>query len=308
MEKRPLIICTDPGIDDFIALSMLLHRPEFDILGIICISGNVGLDITVNNALLACELNGREDVPVIAGSAKPLCRPAKTAHHIHGNSGLGKSVERYSSRTPIRTDAAAFIADAAKRLPGKLEVLSLGPLTDVAVAIDRFPEIRSLFRSVLVMGGGISRGNATKYAEFNIVADPEAAEKVYSSGSPIVMVGLDATHQCVLPRDEIAKMSADSDLGHLVPAMLNDYADIYHSVHHVEGLIIHDAITAVYLYHPEWFRSEQHHVDVLLTEDEHLGQTMIDDSRAVNCTVCLGCDSEKVNGEIVRAMQSIVKR
>ena len=306
MEKRPLIICTDPGIDDFIALSMLLHRPEFDILGIICISGNVGLDITVNNALLACELNGREDVPVIAGSAKPLCRPARTAHHIHGKSGLGKSVERYSSRTPIQTDAAAFIADAAKRLPGKLEVLSLGPLTDVAIAIDRYPEIRSLFRSVLVMGGGIARGNATQYAEFNIVADPEAAEKVFSSGSPIVMVGLDVTHAAVMARSDIAKMAADSELGRLIPAMLNDYADIYHSVHHVEGLIIHDAITAVYLTHPAWFRAEQHHVDVLLTENEHLGQTLIDDSKPVNCTVCLGCHSEKVNGEIVASMQAII--
>ena len=89
MEKRPLLLCTDPGIDDFIALSMVLARPEFDVLGMIALSGNVGLDVTVNNALLACELNGRSDIPVLAGSAKPLARPARSASNIHGKSGLG---------------------------------------------------------------------------------------------------------------------------------------------------------------------------------------------------------------------------
>ena len=96
MEKRPLLICTDPGIDDFIALSMVLARPEFDVLGMIALSGNVGLDVTVNNALLACELNGRSEIPVLAGSAKPLARPARSASNIHGKSGLGKSTELYS--------------------------------------------------------------------------------------------------------------------------------------------------------------------------------------------------------------------
>ena len=306
MEKRPLIICTDPGIDDFVALSMLLHRPDFEILGIICISGNVGLDITVNNALLACELNGREDVPVIAGSAKPLCRPARTACNIHGKSGLGKSVERYSARSAQKLDAAAFIADAARRLPGKLEVLSLGPLTDVAIAIDRYPEIRSLFKSITVMGGGIHLGNATKYAEFNIVADPEAAQKVFTSGSPVVMVGLDATQPCLLSRGRIAEMEADSELGRLIPAMLTDYADVYHSVHGVEGIIIHDAICAIFLWHPEWFGTEQRHVEIMLTEDDRLGQTYILENKKPNCTVCMGCDTQKVNDEIIRAVQAII--
>ena len=100
MEKRPLLLCTDPGIDDFIALSMVLARPEFDVLGMIALSGNVGLDVTVNNALLACELNGRSDIPVLAGSAKPLARPARSASNIHGKSGLGKSTELYAKGSP----------------------------------------------------------------------------------------------------------------------------------------------------------------------------------------------------------------
>ena len=106
MNKRPVIICTDPGIDDFIALTILLRQPQLDIRGMIALSGNVGLPVTVNNTLLAGELCGRTDVPVLAGSAKPLARPARTASNIHGASGLGKSSERYSQRKPL-TQAAA---------------------------------------------------------------------------------------------------------------------------------------------------------------------------------------------------------
>ena len=120
MEKRPLLICTDPGIDDFIALSMVLARPEFDVLGMIALSGNVGLDVTVNNALLACELNGRADIPVLAGSAKPLKRPARTASNIHGKSGLGKSTELYAKGKPIDKNGADFIIEMAEKFAGRL--------------------------------------------------------------------------------------------------------------------------------------------------------------------------------------------
>ena len=114
MDKRPLILCTDPGIDDFVALSMVLAKPQFDVLGMIALSGNVGLDVTVNNALLACEYNDRPDVPVLAGSAKPLARPARTASNIHGKSGLGQSLELYAEaatprpRSPLKFPPPPF--------------------------------------------------------------------------------------------------------------------------------------------------------------------------------------------------------
>ncbi len=119
MEKRPLLLCTDPGIDDFIALSMVLARPEFDVLGMIALSGNVGLDVTVNNALLACELNGRSDIPVLAGSAKPLARPARSASNIHGKSGLGKSTELYAKGRPLASSGADFIFANGRKIRGK---------------------------------------------------------------------------------------------------------------------------------------------------------------------------------------------
>ncbi len=299
MEKRPVIICTDPGIDDFIAMVILLQQPQLDIRGLVALSGNVGLPVTVNNALLAGELCGRTDVPVLAGSAKPLARPARTASNIHGASGLGKSVERYSSRTASAQDAAEFIVQCARQFPGELEILSLGPLTDVARAIRLDPGIVPLLRQIVVMGGGVTRGNATKYAEFNIVADPEAADVVFSSAAPVVMIGLDATHQCLQPRSQIAEMSADTDLGRMIAAMLGDYADMYQRVHKLDGVVIHDAICALWLLQPELFADEPMRIRICLDEGEHLGQTMRVESGAPVCTVAMGLDAARAARRIV---------
>lgn len=312
MKKRPVVVCTDPGIDDFIALCMLLDRPELDVLGIVALSGNVGLDVTVNNALVVKELCRQPEIPVLAGSAKPLKRPVRSASNIHGQSGLGKSVCLHSELPVWDEDGAEFIARTARAHAGELELVSLGPLTDVALAVTRHPEIVPMIRDVLIMGGGIHRGNATRYAEFNIVADPEAAAEVFASGVHVTMVGLDATHRCVMPRSSIEAMRYDSVLGRAVPAMLGDYADIYRSVHGIEGMIIHDAICVVMLWHPEWFTCHEWHVHVCLDESEHLGQTVADETGgsglAPNCTVAMDCDSERINDCIVRSMRSLIER
>lgn len=304
MEKRPLLLCTDPGIDDFIALSMVLARPEFDVLGMIALSGNVGLDVTVNNALLACELNGRSDIPVLAGSAKPLARPARSASNIHGKSGLGKSTELYTKGRPLASSGADFILQMAEKYAGRLEILSLGPLTDVALALQKSPEAAKKIARVVVMGGGIHAGNATKYAEFNIVADPEAAQVVFSSGVKTVMIGLDATNCCLQPRADIELLRADTALGQLVPAMLTDYADVYKQVHNLDGMIIHDAISAVYLWKPELFSCLPCRIEVCLIDGEHLGQTVPE--AGDTCLAATSCDAQAVREEILSMMQQVI--
>ena len=304
MEKRPLLLCTDPGIDDFIALSMVLARPEFDVLGMIALSGNVGLDVTVNNALLACELNGRSDIPVLAGSAKPLARPARSASNIHSKSGLGKSTELYAKGRPLAADGADFILQMAEKYAGRLEILSLGPLTDVALALQKSPEAAKKIARVVVMGGGIHAGNATKYAEFNIVADPEAAQVVFSSGVKTVMIGLDATNCCLQPRADIELLRADTALGQLVPAMLTDYSDVYKQVHNLDGMIIHDAISAVYLWKPELFSCLPCRIEVCLIDGEHLGQTVPE--AGDTCLAATSCDAQAVREEILSVMQQVI--
>ena len=304
MGKRPLVICTDPGIDDFIALSMVLSKPEFDVLGMIALSGNVGLDVTVNNALLACEYNARADIPVLAGSAKPLARPARSASNIHGKSGLGASLELYAKGRPLASSGADFILQMAEKYAGRLEILSLGPLTDVALALQKSPEAAKKIARVVVMGGGIHAGNATKYAEFNIVADPEAAQVVFSSGVKTVMIGLDATNCCLQPRADIELLRADTALGQLVPAMLTDYADVYKQVHNLDGMIIHDAISAVYLWKPELFSCLPCRIEVCLIDGEHLGQTVSE--AGDTCLAATSCDAQAVREEILSVMKRVV--
>lgn len=306
MKKRPVIICTDPGIDDFIAMLILLQQKTLDIRSMIALSGNVGLPITVNNTLLAGELCGRPDVPVLSGSAKPLARPARSAANIHGKSGLGQSIERYSSRKPSAQDAAEFIVRTAREFPGELEIISLGPLTDVARALQLDPGIAPLLRQIVVMGGGVTRGNATKYAEFNIVADPEAADVVFASGAEVVMIGLDATHQCLQPRSQIAEMTSGTELGRMVGLMLGDYADMYARVHNLDGVVIHDAICALWLLQPELFQTEQMRIRVCLDEGEHLGQTMPVSAGAPFATVAMGLDAGRVARRIVTEVQHAV--
>ena len=305
MEKRPLLICTDPGIDDFIALSMVLARPEFDVLGMIALSGNVGLNVTVNNALLACELNGREDIPVLAGSARPLQRPARTASNIHGKSGLGASLELYAKGKPLSGNGADFLIEMAEKFAGTLEILSLGPLTDVALALEKAPEIAKKIACVTIMGGGVHAGNATRFAEFNIVADPEAASVVFSSGVKTVMIGLDATNLCLQPRSDIELLRAETALGKIVPSMLTDYSDVYKKVHDLDGMIIHDAICAVYLWKPALFTCTPCRMTVCLEEGEHLGQTVPEAGDA--CLAALSCDAQAVREEILQVMKEVVK-
>ena len=305
MEKRPLLICTDPGIDDFIALSMVLARPEFDVLGMIALSGNVGLSVTVNNALLACELNGHADIPVLAGSARPLQRPARTASNIHGKSGLGASLELYAKGKPLSGNGADFLIEMAEKFAGTLEILSLGPLTDVALALEKAPEIAKKIACVTIMGGGVHAGNATKFAEFNIVADPEAASVVFSSGVKTVMIGLDATNLCLQPRSDIELLRAETALGKIVPSMLTDYSDVYKKVHDLDGMIIHDAICAVYLWKPALFTCTPCRMTVCLEEGEHLGQTVPEAGDA--CLAALSCDAQAVREEILQVMKEVVK-
>ena len=304
MEKRPLVICTDPGIDDFIALSMVLSKPEFDVLGMVALSGNVGLDVTINNALLACEYNARADIPVLAGSAKPLVRPVRSASNIHGKSGLGASLELYAKGTPSEKNGADFIIEMARKYTGKLEILSLGPLTDVALVLEKAPEIAKAIACITIMGGGVHAGNATKYAEFNIVADPEAASVVFSSGVKTVMIGLDATNCCLQPRADIELLRADTALGQLVPAMLTDYADVYKQVHNLDGMIIHDAISAVYLWKPELFSCLPCRIEVCLIDGEHLGQTVPE--AGDTCLAATSCDAQAVREEILSMMQQVI--
>ena len=195
MTVQKIIIDCDPGIDDALALAFAAGHPELDLRGITTVAGNVGLDKTTANALRVRDFVGMPDVPVVAGCPGPLLRPPLHARDVHGDSGLGAASIPAASSGPADGHAVDFLASATAAEPGQITLIAIGPLTNVALALRRYPELVSQVRNFVIMGGSAARGNVTPAAEFNIAADPEAAAIVFGAGWTVTMVGLDVTLQ-----------------------------------------------------------------------------------------------------------------
>ena len=195
MTVQKIIIDCDPGIDDALALAFAAGHPELDLRGITTVAGNVGLDKTTANALRVRDFVGVRDVPVLAGCPGPLLRPPLHARDVHGDAGLGAASIPAASSGPADGHAVDFLASATAAEPGQITLIAIGPLTNVALALRRYPGLVSQVRNFVIMGGSAGRGNVTPAAEFNIAADPEAAAIVFGAGWTVTMVGLDVTLQ-----------------------------------------------------------------------------------------------------------------
>jgi purine nucleosidase len=192
---QKIIIDCDPGIDDALALVFAHGHPDLDLRGITTVAGNVGLDKTTANALRVRDFIGMRDVPVTAGCPGPLQRPALHARHVHGDSGLGSVSLPAPSSAPADGHAVDFLGSVAAAHPGEITLIAIGPLTNIALAVRRYPRLVSQVKEFVIMGGSAGRGNVTPAAEFNIASDPEAAAIVFSAGWTVTMVGLDVTLQ-----------------------------------------------------------------------------------------------------------------
>ncbi len=195
MAVLQIIIDCDPGIDDALALAFAAGHPGLDLRGITTVAGNVGLDKTTANALRVRDFTGARHVPVVAGCPAPLRRPPLHARDVHGDSGLGAASIPEAASGPAGGHAVDFLASATAAQPGQITLVAIGPLTNVALAVRRYPELVSQVRDFVIMGGSAGRGNVTPAAEFNIAADPEAAAIVFGAGWTVTMVGLDVTLQ-----------------------------------------------------------------------------------------------------------------
>ena len=205
---RPIIIDTDPGQDDAVAILLALASSEFEILGITCVAGNVPLDLTQVNARKIVDLSGRKDVRVFAGCDKPLDRPLVTAEHVHGRTGLD-GPDLPTPVTPLDDKHAVdFIIETLRARSG-VTLCPLGPLTNIATALDRAPDIAEHIRDIVLMGGGyFEQGNITPAAEFNIFVDPTAADIVARAGIPLTIIPLDCTHQALTTAPRVAAFRA----------------------------------------------------------------------------------------------------
>jgi purine nucleosidase len=216
-----IILDCDPGIDDALAIAFGCGSPEIELAGLTTVAGNVGLAKTTANALAVAAFAGAPDVPVTAGAAAPLLRPALDAAHVHGDSGLGSAVLPAPTRGARSGHAVDFIIETTAAAPGEITLVATGPLTNIGLALSREPRLASWVRDFVIMGGSASRGNVNHAAEYNIWADPEAAAIVFRAGWMVRMIGLDVTLRARATAAVQQRMGALGALGSqlLLPAL-----------------------------------------------------------------------------------------
>src|SRR5205823_4018391 len=188
MPTRIILDC-DPGIDDALAIAFAHGHPGIDLVGITTVAGNVGLAKTTANALAVCEFIGAAGIPVTAGCAGPLLRPALDARQVHGDSGLGGAILPPAAASPAGGHAIDYLIETVRAAPGEITLVATGPLTNIALAVQREPRLADWVRQFVIMGGSAGRGNVTPAAEYNIWADPEAAAAVFRAGWIVTMLG-----------------------------------------------------------------------------------------------------------------------
>lgn len=207
-DRQKVIIDTDPGVDDAFALLLALASPELDVLAVTAVAGNVPIDYTLPNALRMVEIAGRTDVPVAGGAAAPLVRKLIDATYAHGVNGLAGVEFPAPNLKPASEPAATLIDRMVRANPGEVIIVGIGPLTNVAMALHQYPDLATMIRGIVLMGGSLSGGNITPSAEFNCFVDPEAASIVFGAGVPIRMVGLDVTRKINLTEERVAALRA----------------------------------------------------------------------------------------------------
>ncbi|WP_421578425.1 nucleoside hydrolase [Shinella sp. M31] len=278
-EPRKIIIDTDPGQDDAAAIMLALGSPELEILGITTVAGNVPLSRTSTNARIILEFCTRTDVKVFAGADKPIARPLVTAEHVHGKTGLD-GPELHEPQMPLEEQHAVdFIIETLRSEPeGTVTLCTLGPLTNIATALQKAPDIAGRVRELVMMGGGFFEGgNITPTAEFNIYVDPEAAAVVFQSGIPIVMMPLDVTHKVLTLKSRVARLR---DIGNRPATALVEMLEFFERFdvekYGSDGGPLHDPTVIAYLLKPELFAGRDCNVEVETTSPLTVGMTVVD--------------------------------
>jgi purine nucleosidase len=279
MRPRRIIIDCDPGVDDAIALLLALASPDdLHVLGITTVAGNVGGELTSRNACIVRQLARREDVPVFAGCTRPMVREPVAARHFHGVSGLGR-LEPFDPSEPLgRGHAVDFIVDTLRAAEtGAVDVVVIGPMTNVAVAMILDRTLASKIGTIVVMGGARSAGgNITASAEYNVFADPHAAHVVFSSGCGIVALGLDATYQVRATPPRIAAIRAIDTRAARAAADLLEFSNTTEPERAVEGAPLHDPCTIAWLLRPELFAARPCYVSIETNSPLTLGHTAVE--------------------------------
>ncbi|MEK3984927.1 nucleoside hydrolase [Paenibacillus sp. FSL K6-3166] len=293
--RTPIIIDCDPGHDDAIAILLAIANSEkLDLRGITTVGGNQILDKITENALKVISFVNA-DIPVAKGAAGPLFGKLVTGEEAHGESGMDGPLLPPSKFRPVEEGAVEFMLNIIRSSEEKITLVPMAPLTNIALLITAYPEIKERIEKISLMGGGISYGNVTSTAEFNIYVDPEAARIVFESGIPITMSGLDVTDKAAIFEDEIAALKERGPVSTMVGELLDFYSIFGKKMGYV-GSALHDPCAVAWLLHPELFESEHLYVTVETEGKLTRGMTVADKrkktDRPANVEVLVGVDRE----------------
>ncbi len=274
-KPRRIIIDTDPGIDDAMAIFLALRSPELKVEAITPVAGNVPLDLTLPNALRLLEIASRTDIPVAAGASHPLVRRLATAGLVHGVNGLA-GVEFPEPKTkPVRETAPEIIRRIVRENPGEITIVAVGPLTNVALALRADPELASMIPAIAIMGGSLSGGNMTPAAEFNLYVDPEAARIVFDANIPLTMVGLDVTRKCRVSEEHIKQLeAANNPVSQAAGKILRATYERMRHGGEVTDIDLHDALAVASLIDHDVITRKDYYVEVETAGEWTAGQTL----------------------------------
>ena len=313
--KIKIIMDCDPGVDDALALAYAAANSDsFELLAVTSVSGNQSIEKVTRNALDLTEFYGLP-VPVAQGMEAPLIRDAVFAGEVHGATGLGSCVLPKAKKHLQPENAVVFLHKVISALPDgeQVTLVPTGPLTNIALLLKVFPEVKSKISQIVFMGGAAMGGNTTPAAEFNIYVDPEAAKIVFKSGVPLVMCGLDATHPSHITDDQISQLLASEDP---VPHACGEMAVFSLNQPYNKGknaVSIHDAVPFIYLLHPEIFTAKKAHLDVDRSEGVSRGSTICDfrcqnyEESQLNALVLMDADTAAFQKQLLDGIYQLGK-
>ena len=305
-----MMIDTDPGIDDAMATLYAAQAPEIDLVGLTAVFGNVTVDQATRNALRLAEM-ANLTIPVARGCARPLIAgPFDPSYHVHGDEGFGTYPAEQPKAAPHALDAADFLIAQARQYVGELIICPIGPLTNIATAMQRDPDFATNVKKIVLMGGSAREGgNITPFAEANFYHDPHAAQIVMASRAHVTMVGLDVTHRTWATRDDMAAVAdAAPRLGGFLRDITDFYIDFYVRVRGEQGCFLHDPLAIICATNPELFQTEQAPVKLIL-EGAEAGQTKIDPAHEGYAQhIAVGVDSARVKSQFMAGLKRLDKR
>ena len=308
MERIPVIIDTDPGYDDALALVFALGDDRLDIRAVTASAGNIGIERTYKNAIRILSFFGR-DIPVGRGADKPLVRGLKDGAEVHSPSGLAGVEIPEDVPMPGEKHSVALMKEVIESSEEKITLVPIGPLTNIALLLSIYPELKAGIERIVIMGGSAGRGNVTEAAEFNIYADPEAAKIVFESGIKIVMAGLDVTNGFQIYPEDFDSYRSMGRTGVFVAEALEAYFGFYRKLGaDFRGPAVHDMLPFAFLTAPELFSGRDAFTRVECEDEDSIGRTVVDydcASSEANTRVLLECDREKILGMFAEAISRL---